>query len=367
MNYNLIDIPQYIHEDIYQTYIEKYIQNAKQVKGVIAIYQMGSISTPGISDIDIIVVVDGKFNPYEYQKLSAKGLFREDKIANYLFIHDVVVIDVKSFENIEYIAYYSNLKLLYGEEIYINKVSEETKKILGFAISVDFLISRLHQFKYLVRKNIFPIRGNIVRASSLKHTATLIGELGLKFDTNILEKTKEIRNTWFETKDEGSVIKYFHESINFFNSAAFNFNRYFENEILIYNEKNYNKKLKILNDFNRITIFSSPSKIEDTNNHSVEDNHYMLLNELEQDGTILLYPDKLFFHYSTYSKFNNNDVSNKINYLLLNNDINFGVHEFYEEVMMKRCEAISYSIKFIKENRIYFSNSNGYPGFNMLS
>lgn len=366
MNYKIIDPPQYIPEDTYRTYIEKYIRIAKKVKGVIAIYQMGSVSTPGISDIDLIVIVEQKFNPYEYQKLSVKNVFKEDSIANYLFIHDVIVIDSESFKDMEYINYSSNLKLLYGEELSVNKVSEEEKKILGFAISIDFLIMRLHQFEYLNKNNIFLLRGNMVRASSLRHTATIAKNLGLDFDTSILEETKKIRDNWFETKDENSLIEYYHNSITFFNDIVLHLNQYFNKEILLYNEKNYDNKLKVFSDIGKTTIFVNSQNIKTINTDNNKNLYYKFIQELGQNNTIILYPDKLFFHYLTYSKIKNNDVSNKINYLLINNDITFEVDDFYKQTMKKRCESISASIKFVKENRIYFSNSNGYPGFNML-
>ena len=46
----LIDIPTKYNEDAYHIAIDNQVQALSKVEGVVSIYQIGGLSTPGISD-----------------------------------------------------------------------------------------------------------------------------------------------------------------------------------------------------------------------------------------------------------------------------------------------------------------------------
>ena len=48
----------------YDDAIESYISLVKKNRSVAAIYKMGSVQHPGISDIDLVVVVNNDFDPF---------------------------------------------------------------------------------------------------------------------------------------------------------------------------------------------------------------------------------------------------------------------------------------------------------------
>lgn len=366
MEYQVLDIPKFVDIKVYEEYIDKYVRRVKSVKDVVSIYQMGSISNPGISDIDLIVVVENNFNVVEYQKLSIKNIFKNDNIANYLFIHDVMIVDKESFKNIQYINYCANLKLLYGKEIEFLSISKEESKVVQFSIIVDFIISRLHQFENFKQNKMFLVRGNIVRASSLKHSIKLAENIGMEFDVNdILEDMMDIRNNWFENEDINKVKEYFNESIKYFYELVLSCAEYFEREFLLFNENNYKEYLMILSDNKNLTVFTEKQNVRNYYENQISGNIYKALSLINNNSTVILYPKELYFHYLTYSKTYDNNVSREINNKLINNNILFEVSDIYKKTMQKRAMAISISNQFIIDNKLYFSNSIGYPGFNM--
>ena len=61
----------YVSLSVYNELISSYVNIVKKVEGVKSIVQIGSFSTPGLSDIDIIVIVDD-LNPPKWDEISIK-------------------------------------------------------------------------------------------------------------------------------------------------------------------------------------------------------------------------------------------------------------------------------------------------------
>lgn len=364
----VVDLPKQIKKKIYYNYIEKYVDTVKKIEGVISIYQMGGITNPGISDIDLIVVVEDHFKVSEYNKLSVRKVFTNDTIANYLFIHDVVILDINSFINVEYIGYFSGLKLLYGENIKINKLNNIERKVVQFSIISDFIISRLHQFERFKMNKVFMVRGNIVRGSSVKHSLNLAENLGIKIDYSLLtEEIKNVRENWFYKQDIDEVKKLFHTCKTYFYRLILEISNFYNNEFLLFKADNYKNHLMLLNDMKNITIFTEEDVVincyNELNNNQYNDVIKIIKSKIQNDFTIVLYSRDLYFHYLSYAKTENNMISQKIKNKLLNTDILFDTTDDYKNTIQKRCKAISDLSKFLLDNRIYFSNCPAYPGF----
>lgn len=364
MNYKFIDIPKYYDMDVYGFYINKYIEEVKKINGVLSIYQIGGIKNPGISDIDLVVVVNEIFNYFDFPKLSVKNVFKNDPIALYLFTHDVAIMDKDSFLNVNYIAYFTNLKYLYGEKLTQVKLQEEEEKVVSFAILVDYTISRLHQFQ-TTNKSFFSIRNNIIRTSSIKHSIALGRRIGINYDFQQIENKMEIiRNNWFENEDKGLIVDLLNESKELFLKLVIEANKIFQSQILYFAANEYKNLLLMMVDNHAITIFL------DTNYNFEKENWVGLtkiFNEMtEKENSLLLYPRELFFHYLTYKEIGDQYFQQKLIGKLTNSNLIFSVQELYKSTVKKRCLYISKFYSFLNRNRIYFSSLIGYPGFKMI-
>lgn len=140
-----INEPVYIDKSVYTDQIEKYKQRVVTLPGVRSLYLMGSINAPGLSDIDVIVVVDDDFSRELSNELSVSGL------DNRIFLHGPIVVPKSLAENFQYIFYASNLKCLFGEKILQDwdDLLADQKKFLSVCYLIDFIESRFMQFSAL--------------------------------------------------------------------------------------------------------------------------------------------------------------------------------------------------------------------------
>ena len=57
MKYKLIDKPQFVSREIYDEVTDKLISKLISNTNVISIYTIGHVGNPGISDIDMLIIV----------------------------------------------------------------------------------------------------------------------------------------------------------------------------------------------------------------------------------------------------------------------------------------------------------------------
>lgn len=99
--------PEFIPLSRYEQLLTRYVDIVSQESSVVQIFSMGSISAPGLSDIDIIVVVDDEPKKIPLLSVSQFGMDRR------LFLHDVFVVNSSLFSNFEQLLVPTNLKLLF--------------------------------------------------------------------------------------------------------------------------------------------------------------------------------------------------------------------------------------------------------------
>lgn len=76
----------------YEEVLSEYVDLISQDDNVLAVYQSGSISVPGISDLDIFIVLDDPFNKNTIEVLRN---WRRDMTSRYIFYHSPFIISKK--------------------------------------------------------------------------------------------------------------------------------------------------------------------------------------------------------------------------------------------------------------------------------
>jgi len=137
----IINEPEVISLTKYYDQIEKFKNRVSLIDGVLSIYLMGSINAPGLSDVDLIVVVDDDF------KSSLSGELSVDGLDSRIFLHGPIVMPVSLSKRLQEIVYASNLNCIYGDDCLQRweGVDNETKKYLSVCYLIDFLESRILQ------------------------------------------------------------------------------------------------------------------------------------------------------------------------------------------------------------------------------
>ncbi len=197
----IINRPMAMALEEYDLALEQFISRASAVPGVYSIYTMGSVRAPGLSDLDVIVVVDDKFENKYSSALSTSDI--DDRI----FLHGPVVIPFSLVSKLQYIVYAAGLTLVHGEELLpsIDLLSDSELRPLRLAYLIDFQESRFWQFSEIQRTGIVDQRGWLTRLWSLTHSWDIAKELGLSLTQQCSETVESIKALRAQWMDDGSV------------------------------------------------------------------------------------------------------------------------------------------------------------------
>jgi hypothetical protein len=106
-----VDI-QSLDKSVYYAVIDEYVNRVSRHKGVLCIGQFGTIGTPGLSDIDLLVVCEDRY--YTAITLYSQEFVRQSALHRYLFWHDVAVVPQGVVKYLRYIHSLENLRTVWG-------------------------------------------------------------------------------------------------------------------------------------------------------------------------------------------------------------------------------------------------------------
>lgn len=197
--------PEYIPIRDYQQNVEVYAAHLKERKEVAGLFSMGSISAPGLSDIDLIVVVGNEIS--HRVTLSPFDLNLDRR----LFVHEVFVLNLKLANHFNYIFYPTNIKPIFiknGIRISfpaLDSISQE----LQLMYLIDLGKMRIDQLCAVSRSGKCNVRKLITRVSSIIHSLNIADELSIKIPNSVnayRDRILSLRNNW--TKNKGASIQH---------------------------------------------------------------------------------------------------------------------------------------------------------------
>lgn len=186
----LLNPPKQILAETYHDALEQYINKLRKIPQVRTIATMGSIGAPGLSDLDVIVVVDDDFLIQESHHLVTTGINHD------IFIHGPVIIPASMAESLPYIIYATNLITHYGNDK-INLISDipsEDSHILNLAYLIDFCESRLCQCAQLEKYKSLNQRQWATRLWSLTHSYQISQQVGLEWQPESKQTIQNLHN-----------------------------------------------------------------------------------------------------------------------------------------------------------------------------
>jgi len=175
----------------YEELISLYVDKVKGVKGVVSIIQMGSFTAPGLSDIDIIVIVD-EYNLPKWEEISIKKLLVEENGFE-VIAHDVFAYPKYLAKYIEGLFYLDRKKVLFGKEIGGYLSSEMIDK-LKLILSFEYTVNRLEILVTMTSLPDISIRDILLYISTLRHTYILLNSFDIISDKECNSRIVEIEN-----------------------------------------------------------------------------------------------------------------------------------------------------------------------------
>ena len=193
----IVNQPKFLTGEDYEVELNNYLNRAKKAKGLVSVVTLGSVGAPGLSDLDVICVVedDSKANDLYPLRISKKDHERG------IFIHPPIIIPKSLFKKIDYIFPVSNLVDCYGLSLASEQsnLSDHVKKSLSLVYLMDFTFSRLLQHSVVKTNGVVEKRNWLTRLWSLTHTERLCNDVGLELKPSwerLLREIRDVRKKW---------------------------------------------------------------------------------------------------------------------------------------------------------------------------
>jgi hypothetical protein len=208
MKFRLTDLPRYTPPETYGESIQTVLNSLSESEAVKTVFQIGGVSSPGISDIDFYIVFrDGS----EFQTNPVKAL---SGIPSYHFTHNLFGTSENLATRMEPYTFFGNYKLLYGEAVNMNShfLSPENKGIVEKQVALEYLAKAYLSISASINSGIIKARNILLHAKALQLDLELLG-IRETSETQAIRQIVELRMVWFTEKNaagalEGMILPY---------------------------------------------------------------------------------------------------------------------------------------------------------------
>ncbi len=177
--------------DDYERATEEFLRVAMETRGVIGVWQAGSVSVPGISDLDFILVVD------EGARVSWRQMKRSLSPETLrVLLHSPVAITENLAPWLVYVNDTRGIRRLSGPEI--SMAEPEDRGLINLLVAARFTMAKLTS---LVRTEFMgraSIRSFLCRVHGIRHNFTLMDGLV----PPVFDDVADIRESWFRMGEE---------------------------------------------------------------------------------------------------------------------------------------------------------------------
>lgn len=352
----------------YEDTISEYVSRVSRIPDVHAIYQIGSITAPGISDIDLLVVLNDKLtfsSPKEYLPHdSSKGC--------YLFIHPPILVPISLIKNICMIYPIFDIKKIYGENFEISAPQRDKLSPTISAILNDFIILFYPvEFISVLVSGKGDVRHLLLRLNGVKHSISLyktlrVGEIPPEWDS-FIEETTELRQNWFTLKEKSRnklLLNLLQEAVYLSVDLVDKFSNYISNAYPAPKTNCEHIEYRVFSELGFYTIFTYKWDKQEALKQ-------MIYFSNKTGIRISILPMVYYFQLLQYSK-NKGPMSEHIRKNMRIEEVNKEAHyswhhENYEtEILMnERCNFLNEHASFFIRNKISFGCFVGFFGLNL--
>lgn len=189
MSFTFINAPVPAKREDYDSAIDSVIQQLQNAEGLLAIYRFGNISSPGISDIDLLAVFENDVH------CSMSGFEQMPPHLQKLFTHGVMALSKKHFQGRRQFTLWSDDHLVWGNEIETDANLFPTPEeiiILKRQIAIEYLLINYIDLMIQSHYKILNLR------SSLQHFKGVVYDLDfLSVGEHPLRNHLAIIKTWY--------------------------------------------------------------------------------------------------------------------------------------------------------------------------
>ncbi len=183
----------------YKEIIDNYVAKVSVLPAVKSIIQMGSFTAPGLSDIDLIVVLKEDHDAPIWKDISLIQLSDHFEYKE-VIAHDIFIINESIADNAEAYFYIDAQVVLHGTRLGGN-IKESTKGILRNFLSIEYSVFTLESLFKILLNDELKLRNALLLLSTSRHTATTAANLDIiteKEKLEIVDQVEELRLQFLE-------------------------------------------------------------------------------------------------------------------------------------------------------------------------
>ena len=190
----------------YNGTIDRFLEKLSGIKAVRAAYQFGSIGTPGLSDIDLALVVEKEISSQEISRLSIGNLSEVDREN---FLHETAILTEETQGILLEAQYIKKLAKIYGEDTGLRIREGLPDTCERWALTLETVPTYIFCLqKWLALRNVdvawsFPV------LRSVKYLMELNPDLKPKFSgqwTDYLDDVAFLCDNWFGFSDMEAAL-----------------------------------------------------------------------------------------------------------------------------------------------------------------
>ena len=201
MSYRFTDIPKFVPEETYHAAIGRMVKHLLDTGKVVGVYQVGGVSSPGISDIDLFVVLK---NEIQWLDNPVSNLQFPD---SYLFTHRLFGTCERNAVKLEQYTFFSKYDFLGGTETSLlnYSASEGETEQLKHQVALEYLIKAWYSNAIGMMFGTVKLRNLLLHAKAILLDLKFLG-IGDGKLVDCIHEIMEVRKNWFQKQPSATKL-----------------------------------------------------------------------------------------------------------------------------------------------------------------
>lgn len=354
--------PQERSKKDYNKIINEIIEYLMRFHEIKAVYQFGTNASPGISDIDLIIILNDDSAPNRLAKIN---FYPFQKDTNSLFIHPPLLFNEMNFTNINilYPHLKTHLRRINGKPVRIELFSKQQQKLSETALFTD--LSILLYSKDFIREILsqrIDVRYILCRLSSFGHTLRMFRKITKERKSeweDFADASHNLKKNWFNDPQESllHLKEYLLQTIKFNEQIIFDFALYLQKEFNTSMKDNWSYKNPYF-----YTLFLS-----DYNPKNSDKYQNLFFKIFQKTGlAVSIMPNNLGVQPQIYSRINGTFGNHIKRYLSAEQNL-FDIDAPFAEMIERRGNYLQDYLSFLQSKRLSFGYPLNFYGFRLNS
>jgi hypothetical protein len=197
-----IDAPRYVSKESYGVVVDAMVDFLTRQPGILSIYQIGHVSTPGISDIDMVAV----FADDASCTIDPREMLSDD--GRYLFIHNLYGVSRADFVGGQRYSFFHNYVHLWGDKVpqESTRLNAHDEAALKRQLALEYLVKMYIGMTVERTYRIVKLRSLMLQVKGLLYDCDFLGITSGPF-VDAIKHLVATREKWFASQPQFEEIR----------------------------------------------------------------------------------------------------------------------------------------------------------------